>query len=71
MLSKLPTATDLAPLLLISWQASMPEEARVAVDALLLLAVAVGAWFVAREVRPRRTRLLVLGAGPMAARLIE
>jgi exopolysaccharide biosynthesis polyprenyl glycosylphosphotransferase len=71
MFSKLPTATDLAPLLLITWQAQMPDDVRLAVDILLLIAVAVGTWFAVREVRPRRTRLLVLGAGPMAARLIE
>ena len=71
MFTKLPIATDLAPLLLIGWQAPLPEDARVAFDALVLAAALVGLWLVAREVRPRRTRLLILGAGPMAARLIE
>jgi exopolysaccharide biosynthesis polyprenyl glycosylphosphotransferase len=71
MLSKLPTATDLAPLLILGWQAPLPEEARVALEVVMLLVVAVCAWLVAREVRPRRTRLLILGSGPMAARLIE
>ena len=71
MLSKLPTATDLAPLLILGWQAPLPEDARVALDVAMLLVVAVCAWLLAREVRPRRTRLLILGSGPMAARLIE
>jgi exopolysaccharide biosynthesis polyprenyl glycosylphosphotransferase len=72
MFSKLlPTVTDLAPLLVVGSQAPLPEEARVAIDVLLLLAVVFGAWFITREVRPRRIRLLVLGSGSMAARLIE
>ena len=71
MFSKLPTATDLAPLLILGWQAPLPDEARIAVDALILAAVAVGGWMLVREVRPRGTRLLFLGSGPMAARLIE
>jgi exopolysaccharide biosynthesis polyprenyl glycosylphosphotransferase len=71
MFSKLPTATDLAPLLILGWQAPLPEDARIALDAVMLLAVAIGAWLVVREFRPRGTRLLILGCGPMAARLIE
>ena len=71
MLSRLPTATDLAPLLILGWQTPLPEDARVALDAVMLLTVAVCAWLVAREVRPRGTRLLILGSGAMAARLIE
>ena len=71
MFSKLPTATDLAPLFILGSQAPLPEDARVALDVVMLLAVAVCAWLVAREVRPRGTRLLILGSGAMASRLIE
>ena len=71
MFSKLPTATDFAPLLILGWHAPLPDEARVAVDLMMLAAVAVCAWLVAREIRPRGTRLLILGSGSMAARLIE
>ena len=71
MFSKLPTATDLAPLLIFSWHAPLPDDARVAVDALMLLTVAVCGWLLMREARPRGMRLLILGSGPMAARLIE
>jgi exopolysaccharide biosynthesis polyprenyl glycosylphosphotransferase len=71
MLSKLPTATDFAPLLILGWQAPLPDDARVALDVALLFAAAVCAWLVAREARPRGTRLLILGSGAMAARLIE
>jgi hypothetical protein len=55
----------------IGSQVALPEELRVAYDALLLLAVAMFARFVAKEMRPRGTRILVLGSGTMAAGLIE
>ena len=71
MLSKYPTAIDFASLLVVGSQVALPEFPRLVYDAILLVAVAVFARFVAREVRPRRTRVVILGAGPMAERLVE
>jgi exopolysaccharide biosynthesis polyprenyl glycosylphosphotransferase len=71
MLSKYPTAIDFASLLVVGSQVPLPEHERLIYDALLLVAVAVFALFVGREMRPARTRILILGAGPMAERLIE
>jgi exopolysaccharide biosynthesis polyprenyl glycosylphosphotransferase len=71
MLPKCPTVVEFAPLLLITTQLPLPEEVRIAYNALLLVAVALVARFVAREVRPKGTPILILGSGSMAARLIE
>jgi exopolysaccharide biosynthesis polyprenyl glycosylphosphotransferase len=71
MFSKMPTATDFAPVLILSWYAPLTEDVRVAADAVILVAVALAMWLVARDARPRGTRLLILGSGPMAARLVE
>ena len=71
MLSKYPTAIDFASLLVVGSQVALPEYQRFVYDAMLIVAIAVFASFVAREVRPRRVRIIVLGAGPMAERLIE
>jgi exopolysaccharide biosynthesis polyprenyl glycosylphosphotransferase len=71
MLSKYPTAIDFASLLVVGSQVPLPEFQRLVYDAILLVAIAVFARFVAREVRPRRTRIVILGAGAMAERLIE
>jgi exopolysaccharide biosynthesis polyprenyl glycosylphosphotransferase len=71
MVSKYQTAIDFAPVLLVGSQVALPDELRLALDALLLVGIAMFARFVAREMRPNGTRILILGAGPMAARLIE
>ena len=71
MLSKYPTAIDFASLLVVASQLPLRDHERLIYDALLIVAVAVFALFVAREMRPPRTRILILGAGPMAAQLIE
>jgi exopolysaccharide biosynthesis polyprenyl glycosylphosphotransferase len=71
MFSKHPTAIDFAPLLFIGAQVTLPEELRLAYDALLLVTVVMFARYVAREVRPKGTRLLILGSGSMATRLVE
>jgi exopolysaccharide biosynthesis polyprenyl glycosylphosphotransferase len=71
MLSKYPTAIDFASLLVVGSQVPLPEHERLIYDALLLVAVGVFALFVGREMRPPRARILILGAGPMAERLIE
>jgi exopolysaccharide biosynthesis polyprenyl glycosylphosphotransferase len=71
MVSKYQTAIDFAPVLLVGSQVALPDELRLALDALLLVGIAMFAHFVAREMRPKGTRILILGAGPMAARLIE
>src|SRR5687767_7076978 len=71
MLSRYPTVIDFAPLLVIGAQLPLPEEVRLAYDALLIVAIAMFARFVAREVRPKGTPILILGSGSMAARLIE
>ena len=71
MLPRYPTVIDFAPLLVIGAQLPLPEEVRLAYDALLIVAMAMFAKFVAREVRPKGTPILILGSGSMAARLIE
>src|SRR5687767_6087606 len=71
MFSKYPTAIDFASLLVVGSQVALPEYQRLVYDAMLIVAIAVFASFVAREVRPRRVRIIVLGAGPMAERLID
>ena len=52
MLWKYPTAIDFAPLLIVGSQVALPEEVRVAWDLAMLVAIAMFARFVAREVRP-------------------
>jgi exopolysaccharide biosynthesis polyprenyl glycosylphosphotransferase len=71
MLSKYPTAIDFASLLVVGSQLPLSGSQRLAYDVILLVALVVFARFVAREVRPRRARIIILGAGAMAARLIE
>jgi exopolysaccharide biosynthesis polyprenyl glycosylphosphotransferase len=71
MLSKYPTAIDFASLLVVGSQVPLPDVQRLIYDAILLVAIGVFARYVAREVRPRRTRIVILGAGAMAERLIE
>lgn len=71
MLSNYPTAIDFASLLVVGSQLPLSDAQRLAYDVILLVALVVFARFVAREVRPRRARIVILGAGPMAARLIE
>src|SRR5688500_17513995 len=71
MLSRYPTVIDFAPLLVVGAQLPLPEEVRLAYDALLFVAIAMFARFVAREVRPKGTPILILGSGSMAARLVE
>jgi exopolysaccharide biosynthesis polyprenyl glycosylphosphotransferase len=70
MLPKYPTVIDFAPLLVIGSQLVLPDEVRIAYDVLLIVALAMFARFVAREVRPKGTRILILGSGSMAAQLI-
>jgi exopolysaccharide biosynthesis polyprenyl glycosylphosphotransferase len=71
MLAKYPTAIDFASLLVVGSQVPLPEGPRLVYDAVLMMAIAMFARYVAREVRPRRTRIVILGAGRMAEQLIE
>src|SRR5688572_8284524 len=70
MLSRYPTVIDFAPLLVVGAQLPLPEEVRLAYDALLIVAIAMFARFVAREVRSKGTRILILGSGSMAVQLV-
>ena len=71
MLSKYPTAVDLASLLMIGSQVALPDGQRLLFDAMLLGVVAIFLKVAVREMGQRRIRILILGAGPMAAGLIE
>ena len=71
MLSKYPTAVDLASLLVIGSQVALPDGQRLLFDAMLLGVVAIFLKVAMREARPPRIRILILGAGPMAAGLIQ
>jgi exopolysaccharide biosynthesis polyprenyl glycosylphosphotransferase len=70
MLWKNPSAIDFAPLLIVGSQVALPEEVRVAWDVAMLVGIAMFARFVAREVRPKGTPILILGSGSMAERLV-
>src|SRR5687768_10048970 len=72
MVPKLSTTVDLAPLLIVSSQIVLPfTELRYLSTVLLILATATVVRFVAREIRPKASRVLILGSGPMATQLIE
>jgi len=71
MLSKYQPAIDFAPLLVVGSQVALPPGAYLAYDALLLVGIVMFARLVAREMRPKATRILILGSGDMAARLVE
>ena len=61
MLFKYPTAVEFAPLLLIGSQVALPEEMRLAYDAMMLLSIALFGRHVVREVRPKGTRTRIPG----------
>ena len=72
MVPRLSTTVDLAPLLIVSSQVVFPfTELRYLSTVLLILATATVIRFVAREIRPKASRVLILGSGPMASKLIE
>ncbi|OFW03801.1 MAG: hypothetical protein A3I61_16250 [Acidobacteria bacterium RIFCSPLOWO2_02_FULL_68_18] len=68
-----PTITvHFASTLIVASQVVFPlTEMRYLPVVLLALATSVLVWFVAREIRAKAPRLLILGSSPMAARLIE
>jgi exopolysaccharide biosynthesis polyprenyl glycosylphosphotransferase len=72
MVPRLSTTVDLAPLLLVGWQVVLPVTERPYLSSLILLAAAIAvAFLAAREMRPKGSRVLILGSGPMAWKLIE
>jgi len=72
MVPRLSTTVDLAPLLLMGWQVVLPVTERPYLSSLILLAAAIAvACLAAREMRPKASRVLILGSGPMAWKLIE
>ena len=67
MVPRLSTTVDLAPLLLVGWQVVLPVTDLPYLSSLILLvAVFAVARLVAREIRPKAPRILILGSGPMA-----
>jgi len=72
MVPRLSTTVDLAPLLLVGWQVVYPVTELPYLSSLILVVAAVAvARLVAREIRPKAARVLILGSGPMAWKLIE
>jgi exopolysaccharide biosynthesis polyprenyl glycosylphosphotransferase len=72
MVPRLSTTVDLAPLLLVGWQVVFPiPEFPYLPSLILMVAVVAVARLVAREFRPKAPRVLILGSGPMAWKLIE
>jgi exopolysaccharide biosynthesis polyprenyl glycosylphosphotransferase len=72
MVPRLSTTVDLAPLLLMGWQVVLPVTEVPYLSSLILLVAAFAvARLVAREIRPKAPRILILGSGPMASKLIE
>ena len=70
--SRLTTTVDLAPLLLFGWQLVAPIAELPAVSVLLLIvAAATLVRLATRDIHPRSRRVLILGSGPMASKLIE
>ena len=66
------TTVDFTPLLLVGWQMAFPfGDMQYAPEAMIVIAAAMVVRLVAREVRSKRERVLVLGSGPMAVKLIE
>jgi exopolysaccharide biosynthesis polyprenyl glycosylphosphotransferase len=72
MVPRLSTTVDVAPLLLVGWQVVFPvTEMRYLSSLILLVAAVAVARLVVREIRPKAPRVLILGSGPMASKLIE
>jgi exopolysaccharide biosynthesis polyprenyl glycosylphosphotransferase len=72
MVPRLSTTVDLAPLLLVGWQVVFPIAALPYLSSLILLvATAAVVRLLAREFRSKAPRILILGSGPMASKLIE
>lgn len=72
MVPRLSTTVDLAPLLLVGWQVVFPiAEIPYLSSVILLGAVFAVVGIVAREFRPKAPRVLILGSGPMAWKLID
>jgi exopolysaccharide biosynthesis polyprenyl glycosylphosphotransferase len=66
------TTVDFAPLLLVGWQMAFPlGDMQYAPAVLVVVATAMVARLVAREIRSKKERVLVLGSGPMASKLVE
>ena len=73
MVPRLTTTTvDVAPLLLVGWQVVFPIGDFPYLPATLVIAaVAMAARLVAREIRSKKQRVLILGSGPMASKLMD
>ena len=72
MVPKLSTTVDLAPLLIVSSQIVLPFwELRHLSTVILAMATVGVVRILAREMRPKAQRVLILGSGPMASKLIE
>ena len=72
MVPRLSTTVDVAPLLLVGWQVVFPvTEMRYLSSLILIVAAFAVARLVARELRSKPPRVLILGSGPMASKLIE
>jgi exopolysaccharide biosynthesis polyprenyl glycosylphosphotransferase len=72
MVPRLSTTVDVAPLLLVGWQVVLPvTEIPYLSSIILLVAAAAVARLVALELRSKAPRVLILGSGPMASKLIE
>jgi exopolysaccharide biosynthesis polyprenyl glycosylphosphotransferase len=72
MVPKLTTTVALAPLLIVSSQAVLPSaELRYLSTVVIIVATATVLRFMFREIRSKAPRVLILGSGPMASKLIE
>lgn len=72
MAPRLSTTVDFAPFLLIGWQAFLPsEELRLLSGILLIAALIAVMQIVMREMRAKPEKILILGSGPMAVKLID
>ena len=72
MVTRLSTTFDLMPLLVVGWQVVFPAaELRILSGALLVIATVAIARLVSREFRSKARRIVILGSGPMAAKLID
>ena len=72
MVTKLPAAIEIAPIVLFGWHVAFPTSGlQVLLGTLLVAAVFFTVRRMTRDMREKSRRVLILGSGPLAATLIE
>ena len=72
MVTKIPAAIEIAPVVLFGWHVAFPTGGlQVPIGALVVAAVFATVRRMTRDMREKSRRVLILGSGPLAATLIE